>query len=91
MLQITALAKMLCCSDTGASKNSCFALSCLATNKEGHTRLLRNQHSEEVLKTLAELLSSEDTETGWFAAMLAGLHQILITALRLAESKNGIF
>ena len=69
LFQISALARMLCCSDTGASKNACFALSCLATNKDGHTRLLKNAHSEEVLKTLAELLSAEDTETGWFAAM----------------------
>ena len=68
-LQISSLAKMLCCSDTGASKNACFALSCLATNKDGHTRLLKNSNSDEVLKTLSELLSAEDAETGWFAAM----------------------
>ena len=60
---------MLCCNDAGASKNACFALSCLATNKDGHSRLLSNHHSEEVLKTLSILLSSQDTETGWFAAM----------------------
>jgi len=60
---------MLCCSDPGASKNACFALSCLATNREGHSRLLRNGQSEEVLRVLSELLSSEDSETGWFAAM----------------------
>lgn len=60
---------MLCCDDAGASKNACFALSCLATNKEGHSRLLKNSHSDEVLKTLGELLSAEDAETGWFAAM----------------------
>ena len=60
---------MLCCNDAGASKNACFALSCLATNKDGHTRLLMNTHSDDVLRTLASLLSSQDTETGWFAAM----------------------
>ena len=100
-LQVSLLAKMLFCSDAGASKNACFALSCLATSKEGHTRLLKvqlshessalhdasqanrpwdnshcfcfhcfqNNHSEDVLRTLSELLSSEDGETGWFAAM----------------------
>jgi len=60
---------MLCCDDTGASKNACFALSCLATNFEGHFRLLSNKHSEEILKTLSGLLNAEDSETGWFAAM----------------------
>ena len=40
-LQVSLLAKMLCCNDAGASKNACFALSCLATSKEGHTRLLK--------------------------------------------------
>ena len=60
---------MLSCEDTGASKNACFALSCLATNNEGHGRLLGNSHAEEVLKTLSQLLSAEDSETGWFAAM----------------------
>ena len=67
--QISSLAKMLSCDDTGASKNSCFALSCLATNTEGHTRLLNNIHSEDILRTLASLLNAEDSETGWFAAM----------------------
>ncbi|KAH3808749.1 hypothetical protein DPMN_137107 [Dreissena polymorpha] len=60
---------MLSCDDTGASKNACFALSCLATNVEGHSRLLGNTHSEEILKTLATLLNAQDSETGWFAAM----------------------
>ncbi|XP_012943031.1 phosphatidylinositol phosphatase PTPRQ, partial [Aplysia californica] len=60
---------MLSCEDTGASKNACFALSCLATNLEGHSRLLGNAHSDDVLKTLSILLSAEDSETGWFAAM----------------------
>ena len=46
-LQVSLLAKMLCCSDAGASKNACFALSCLATSKEGHTRLLKVQLSHE--------------------------------------------
>ena len=60
---------MLCCNDAEASKNACFALSCLATNKEGHSRILKNSQTEEVLKTLTELLSADDAETGWFAAM----------------------
>ena len=60
---------MLSCDDTGASKNACFALSCLATNKEGHMRLLNNVYANEVMKRLSELLSAEDSETGWFAAM----------------------
>jgi hypothetical protein len=68
-LQISALAKMLCCEDTGASKNACFALSCLATNAEGHSRILNNLHSDDVINTLANLLNADDSETGWFAAM----------------------
>ena len=60
---------MLCCTDTGASKNACFALSCLATNKDGHHRLLHNSQSEEVIRMLTILLATEDPETGWFAAM----------------------
>lgn len=60
---------MLSCTDTGASKNACFALSCLATNLDGHGRLLNNFHCETVVKTLSQLLSTEDDETGWFAAM----------------------
>lgn len=68
-LQVSCLAKMLSCDDTGASKNACFALSCLATSSDGHARLLSNVHSDEILKTLAELLNAEDNETGWFAAM----------------------
>ena len=60
---------MLSCDDTGASKNACFALSCLATNSDGHSRLLNNVHSDDILKTLAILLNAEDPETGWFAAM----------------------
>ena len=60
---------MLSCNDTGASKNACFALSCLATNSEGHSRLLGNIHSEDILRTLSTLLNAEDAETGWFAAM----------------------
>lgn len=67
--QISSLAKMLSCEDAGASKNACFALSCLATNLEGHSRLLQNVHSDDVLRTLAQLLSAQDSETGWFAAM----------------------
>ena len=67
--QISQLSKMLCCNDPGASKNACFALSCIATNKEGHARILKNNQSDEVLRTLSELLSAEDPETGWFAAM----------------------
>lgn len=63
---------MLSCDDTGASKNACFALSCLATNAEGHARLLKNIHSDNILRTLSELLSAEDSETGWFAAMWVG-------------------
>lgn len=60
---------MLCCEDTGASKNACFALSCLATNPEGHSRILNNLHSDDVINTLTLLLNAEDSETGWFAAM----------------------
>ena len=31
--------------------------------------ITQNAHSEDVLRTLSELLSSEDNETGWFSAM----------------------
>jgi hypothetical protein len=67
--QVSSLAKMLSDRDPGASKNACFALSCLAADREGHSRILKNSNLELVLKMLSELLSSEDHETGWFAAM----------------------
>ena len=66
---VSALSKMLCGNDPGASKNACFALSCLAADREGHSRILKNSNLELVLKMLSQLLSSEDTETGWFSAM----------------------
>lgn len=60
---------MLCSPDTGVSKNACFALSCLATSVEGHSRLLANYYVDSVLQQLTERLMAEDSETGWFAAM----------------------
>lgn len=60
---------MLSSSDPGTSKNACFALSCLAMNKEGHMRLLKNTHTDDIVRSLSELISAEDAETAWFAAM----------------------
>jgi len=60
---------MLCSEDSGSSKNACFAISCLAASAEGHEKLLDNSMCDRVLNTLANLLSVEDCETGWFAAM----------------------
>lgn len=68
-VQISSLVEMLSGSDAGASKNACFALSCLAANLEGHSHLLNDSHSGDVLKILCKLLSAQDSETGWFAAM----------------------
>ena len=60
---------MLCSDDSGSSKNACFAISCLAASPEGHEKLLDNTMCDRVLNTLATLLSDQDFETGWFAAM----------------------
>ena len=60
---------MLCSEDSGASKNACFAISCLAASSEGHEKLLSNSMCARIMTTLAQLLTSDDFETGWFAAM----------------------
>lgn len=60
---------MLRMSDPGASKNACFALSCLAGNVDGHKRLVTNNEFNRMLLIASELLSADDTESGWFAAM----------------------
>lgn len=62
---------MLRTSDLGASKNACFALSCLASSNDGHARLVGNSDFYHLLSVTSELLHAEDSETGWFAAMYA--------------------
>ncbi len=60
---------MLRMSDLGASKNACFALSCLAASADGHARLAASSDFYHLLSATAELLHADDSETGWFAAM----------------------
>ena len=66
---MTTLIEMLCSNDVGCSKNSCFALSCIASTPQGHARLLAHPEIDEVVKVLSSLLSSKDEESAWFAAM----------------------
>lgn len=61
---------MLCKGDMGSAKNSCFAVSCLAADKDGNQRVISNNMFNEVLSRLLLLLSNEeDVEAAWFAAM----------------------
>ena len=53
----------------GCNKNACFALSCIAGSADGVTRLLEHSARENILQRLSTLLSAEDEETAWFAAM----------------------
>eukprot|EP00795_Rhopilema_esculentum_P010679 gene10679-19434_t len=60
---------MLGSEDGGCNKNACFALSCIAGSTDGISKLLTHEVREEMLQRLATLLSTEDDETAWFAAM----------------------
>ena len=53
----------------GCNKNACFALSCIAGSTNGVMRLLEDSNREHILRRLSSLLSAEDEETAWFAAM----------------------
>ena len=53
----------------GCNKNACFALSCIAGSVDGVVRLLQHPTKENILHRLSVLLSTEDEETAWFAAM----------------------
>ena len=53
----------------GCNKNACFALSCIAGSTDGVMRLLEHSNREHILRRLSSLLSAEDQETAWFAAM----------------------
>lgn len=56
--------------DAGSTKNACFALSCLAGNKDAHEMLINHSLINTLLESLIRLVSSfSDTETQWFAAM----------------------
>ena len=60
---------MLCSNDVGCCKNACFALSCIASTPQGHERLLAHPGIDDVVKVLCTMLTSEDEESVWFAAM----------------------
>ena len=54
----------------GSAKNACFALSCLAADKDGNQRVIGNNAFNDVLNRLVLLLANdEDVEAAWFAAM----------------------
>ena len=63
------LTEMLGTEDVGCNKNACFALSCIAGSTDGVSKLLTHEAREGMLQRLAALLSTEDDETAWFAAM----------------------
>ena len=71
------LGTMLCSDDSGASKNACFAISCLAASVDGHGKLLDNPICDKVMNTLASLLFAEDDETCWFAAMWVYINELI--------------
>ncbi len=60
---------MLGSQDYGCNKNACFALGCIAGSGDGVHKLLTHSEHEKMLQKLAALLSYEDEETAWFAAM----------------------
>lgn len=60
---------MLGSEDIGCAKNACFALSCIASFQQGHSRLLAHPEIDTIVSILARLLSSTDDELVWFSAM----------------------
>ncbi|XP_028395080.1 uncharacterized protein LOC114519192 [Dendronephthya gigantea] len=66
---LDSLLKMLKSDDIACQKNACFAISCLATNTLGHSRLLRNDYIHHWFSSMPEMLNSSDEESVWFAAM----------------------
>ncbi|XP_022523488.2 uncharacterized protein LOC107197743 isoform X1 [Astyanax mexicanus] len=52
-----------------AGQAACFALSCLASEDDGHTLLMENSSCPELLNGLLSLLKSADPDSTWFAAM----------------------
>ena len=60
---------MLACTDLGSGKNACYAVSCLAASEDGHHQTVHSKHSAFIFTQLIKLLNTNDTETGWFAAM----------------------
>ncbi len=64
---------MLIKGDMGSAKNSCFAVSCLASDgvaTDSGERVFANSHFAEVASRLMKLITNdEDEEAAWFAAM----------------------
>lgn len=57
-------------SDNGCTKNSCYALSCLAANQRAHQLIINNENFSDLVNTLCKLLNSvSDSESQWFIAM----------------------
>ncbi|XP_072549188.1 uncharacterized protein [Salminus brasiliensis] len=52
-----------------AEQTACFALSCLASEDDGHTLLMESSSLTELLNGLLSLLKSADPDSTWFAAM----------------------
>ncbi|XP_028830758.1 uncharacterized protein LOC114787132 isoform X2 [Denticeps clupeoides] len=61
----------LLCKEAGpdAGQTACFALSCLATDTDGHTLLLDSPSFPSVLDGLFQLLLRKEPDCAWFAAM----------------------
>jgi hypothetical protein len=57
--------------DTGCTKNACYALSCLSSDQQAHVLITEHDCFNNLLNTLSKiLLTINDPETQWFAAML---------------------
>jgi len=71
------LIRMLFAANISACKNACFALSCLAVSEIGSTQLLNSRSCTDMVVALSTLLSSDDSEAAWFAAMLEHFISVL--------------
>lgn len=57
-------------SDNGCTKNACFALSSLASSKATQSVVVEHNSFDSLLNSLCDLLlTNNDAETQWFAAM----------------------
>ena len=57
-------------SDNGCTKNACFALSSLEATKSTHSVVVEHGSFDSLLNNLCDLLlTNNDAETQWFAAM----------------------
>ncbi|KAG7476469.1 hypothetical protein MATL_G00083090 [Megalops atlanticus] len=67
---VSSLQALLCeGAGPGAGQTACFALSCLATEEDGHALVLGSSAFPSVMEGLLRCLQEEDHDSVWFAAM----------------------